>query len=88
MQSGRSPPSTSGWLCQLTSAPNAAMITATPTAPGTIAASAHRIRPTPWVQVKRNVPVSNSRASTGAPAKAPTIPGRNNKITPGIPGAP
>ena len=34
-------------------------------------ASAQRHRPKAWVQAYRKVPVSSSRASTGAPANAP-----------------
>ena len=38
-------------------------------------ASVQRHRPKPWVQANRKVPVSSSRASTGAPANAPISAG-------------
>ena len=38
-------------------------------------ASVQRHRPKPWVQAYRNVPVSSSRASTGAPTNAPISAG-------------
>ena len=37
--------------------------------------SVQRVRPTPWVQVKRAVPVVYSRASNGAPRNTPMITG-------------
>ena len=40
--------------------------------------TAHRPRPAPWVQANLNVPVSNSRASSGAPTNAPSSTGSAN----------
>ena len=51
------------------------MATATVTASGTSLASVHRCRLTPSVQAYRKVPVSSSRASTGAPTNAPISKG-------------
>ena len=48
---------------------------ATVTASSTSLASVQRHRPKPWVQAYRKVPVSISRASTGAPANAPISAG-------------
>ncbi len=54
---------------------NAAAAAVTATASGTSLPSVQRSRPMPWVQAYRKVPVSSSRASTGAPANAPISAG-------------
>ena len=58
------------------------MAAASTTASATSLASAQRHRPKPWVQANRKVPVSSSRASTGAPANAPISTGTNCRKTP------
>ena len=40
-----------------------------------------RVRPTPWVQVKRKVPDSNSRERSGAPTKTPMTTGNSWRTT-------
>ena len=45
-------------------------------------ASVQRHRPKPWVQAYRKVPVSISRASTGAPANAPISTGTACRMKP------
>ncbi len=45
------------------------------TASGTSLARVQRVRPMPWVQAYRNVPVSSSRARIGAAANAPISAG-------------
>ena len=37
--------------------------------------TSHRVRVMPWVQASRQVPVSSSRAISGAPQKMPVITG-------------
>jgi len=54
---------------------NAPAAAATATANSTSLPSVQRSRPMPWVQANRKVPVSSSRASTGAPANAPISAG-------------
>src|SRR5580693_3009004 len=54
---------------------NAPAAAARMTASGTILARVQRARPKPWVQAYRKVPVSSSRASTGAREKAPISAG-------------
>ena len=54
---------------------NAPAATATTTASDTSFAVAHRARPKPWVNTYRNVPLSNTPASNGAPANAPISAG-------------
>ena len=54
---------------------NAPAAAATATASSTSLPSVQRHRPMPWVQANRKVPVSSSRASTGAPANAPISAG-------------
>ena len=49
--------------------------TVTTAATSTSLAIAHWVRPVPWVQANRNVPVSSSLASSGAPANTPTNSG-------------
>ena len=50
---------------------NAPAVAATATASSTSLPRVQRHRPMPWVQAYRKVPVSSSRASTGAPVNAP-----------------
>ena len=57
-----------------------ATVTTAPSA--TTLASVHRHRPKPWVQANRKVPLSNSRASNGAPRNAPTSAGTTCKMNP------
>ena len=47
----------------------------TTTASSSSLLTAQRTRPHPWVQANRNVPVSSSRASSGAPRNAPSTTG-------------
>ena len=54
---------------------NAPAAAVTATASRVSLAAAQRARPKPWVQMNRNVPVSSSRASTGAPTNAPISTG-------------
>ena len=54
---------------------NAPAAAATATASSTSLPSVQRHRPMPWVQAYRKLPVSISRASTGAPANAPISAG-------------
>ena len=54
---------------------NAPATAVTAIASSTSLAIANRARPKPWVQAYRKVPVSSSRASTGAPANAPISTG-------------
>jgi hypothetical protein len=62
-------------LYQVNSTLNAPAAAATTAPSSTSLASAQRPRPKPWVQAYRKVPVSSSRASTGAPANAPISAG-------------
>jgi hypothetical protein len=66
-----------GWKYQVTRAPNAAVATARTTARSTSLGSAQRQRAKPWVQAYRKVPVSSSRASTGAPGERPDQRGQH-----------
>ena len=69
------------WFCmggpknQANSSPRAPDTAASTIAISTILASVDRTRPKPCVQAYRNVPVSSSLASTGAPANAPISTG-------------
>ena len=45
-------------------------------------ASVQRHRPKPWVQANRKVPLSSSRASTGAPTNAPISAGTTCRMNP------
>src|SRR5690242_13883663 len=66
------PAAKNGLAYQENSTVNAPAAAATTTASNTSLPIAQRDRPMPWVQANRKVPVSSSRASTGAPANAPT----------------
>src|SRR6266481_6183062 len=67
------PSEKNGWTYQENTRLVTPAAAATVTASGTSLASAQRHRPNPSVQVYRNVPVSSSRASTGAPISAGTV---------------
>src|SRR6516225_9893627 len=69
------PSAKNGWKYQENSTLNAPAATVTTTASGTSLATVQRVRPKPWVQAYRKVPVSSSRASTGAPTNAPISAG-------------
>ncbi len=58
---------------------NSAALTVRLTASSTSLAVTQRSLPAPWVQANRNVPVSNSRASSGPPAKTPINIGMTRK---------
>ena len=62
---------------QLNSNENASASTVSVTPRSTSFVMIHWTRLRPCVQAKRNVPDSNSRATTGAPTKTPSSPGRN-----------
>ncbi len=66
---------------QLASAPKAppAAVSVTPSSASLPAA--HRARPAAWVQANRNVPVSYSLASSGAPANTPMSSGTTSRAT-------
>src|SRR6516165_1983090 len=64
-----------GWKYHQDSTLRAPAAAATAIASGTSLASVQRHRPKPCVQAYRNVPVSSSRASTGAPTNAPSSAG-------------
>jgi len=70
-----SPWSANGAKYQENSTLNAPAAPATATASGTSLARVQRARPKPWVQAYRKVPVSSSRARTGATANAPSSAG-------------
>ena len=80
---GASPPSrpwaNHGWKYQENSRLNASAATVTATASSASLVIAQRVRPHPWVQANRNVPVSSSRASTGPPTNTPTSTGTTCK---------
>src|SRR5580693_3626612 len=61
------------WYHQDAAAPYIAAVTA---ASGPNVPSSQRRGPVPWVQVNRNAPLSNSRATQGTPANRPTRRGR------------
>src|SRR5260370_22686753 len=69
------PSAKNGWKYQENSMLKAPAAAVTVTASGTSLASVQRHRPKPWVQAYRKVPVSSSRASTGAPTNAPISAG-------------
>src|ERR1700722_10049827 len=69
------PAAENGRRYQENSTLNAAAAAATATPSVTSLPSVQRHRPKPWVQANRKVPVSISRASTGAPANAPITGG-------------
>ena len=64
-----------GWKNQENSSTNTPASTTSVTPSSASLAIASRSRPTPCVQANRNVPVSSSLASSGAPAKAPISTG-------------
>ena len=64
-----------GWKNQVNTWLNAQVTAVIATASSVSLATVQRTRPKPWVQAYRKVPVSSSRASTGAPAKAPISAG-------------
>ena len=45
-------------------------------------AASQRVRVTPWVHARRKVPVSNSRAASGAPQNIPIRPGTARPTAP------
>src|ERR1017187_6096341 len=70
-----------GWQYQENSRLNAPAAAVTAIASSASLATAQRSRPQPWVQANRNVPVSSSRASSGAPTNTPTSTGITSRMT-------